>query len=63
MARRMTSEIIGNLQHLIGKYGDLPFELRDNENGCSYEEVSLFADTAENGGCEEGETPTIGISF
>lgn len=51
MARRMTSEIIRNLQHLTEKYGDLPFELLDNENGCSYEEVSLFANTIENGGC------------
>lgn len=63
MARRMTSEVIRNLQSLVKKYGDLPFELRDNENGCSFEDVSLFADTEENGGCEEGETPTIGISF
>lgn len=63
MAKRMTSEIISNLQSLVNKYGDLPFELRDNENGCSFDEVSLFADTAENGGCEEWETPTIGILF
>lgn len=63
MAKRMTSDVIRNLQHLTEKYGDLPFELRDNENGCSYEDISLFADTAENGGCEESETPTIGISF
>lgn len=63
MARRMTSEIISNLQDLVEKHGDLPFELRDNENGCSFEDVSLYADTAENGGYEEGETATIGISF
>lgn len=42
----MTSEIICNLQHLVEKYGNLPFELRDNKNGCNYEDVSLFADTA-----------------
>lgn len=63
MARRMTSEIISNLQSLVDKYGDLPFELRDNENGCSFEDVSMFADVEANGGCDEGETPTIGMSF
>lgn len=62
MARRMTSEVISNLQFLVDKYGDLPFKLRDNENGCGFEDVSIFADTQANGGCEE-ETPTIGISF
>lgn len=61
--KRMTSEIIANLQKCVDKYGDMPFELRDNENGCSFFEVSIFADTIENGGCLDDETPTIGISF
>lgn len=61
--KRMTSEIVKELQKCVDKYGDLPFELRDNENGCSFFDVSVFADTAENGGCYEEEIPTIGISF
>lgn len=61
--KRMASEIVKVLQACIDKHGDLVFELRDNENGCSYFDVSVFADTAENGGCDDGETPTIGISF
>lgn len=63
MARRMTSDIISNLQSLVDKYGDLPFELRDNDNGCRFEDISIFAATEANGGCDEEETPTIGISF
>lgn len=59
---RMTSEIIKSLQKCVYKYGDMPFELRDNENGCSFFDVSVFADTIENGGYE-GEAETIGISF
>lgn len=61
--KRMTSEIIASLQKAVEKHGDLPFELRDNENGCSFFDVTVFADTVENGGCLEEETPTIGISF
>lgn len=59
---RMTSEIIKSLQRCVDKYGDIPFELRDNENGYSLFDVSVFADTIENGGCE-GEAESIGISF
>ena len=59
----MTSEIIKSLQRCVDKYGDMPFELRDNENGCSFFDVSVFADTIENGGCYECEAETIGISF
>lgn len=61
--KRMTSEIVTQLQKCIEKYGDMPFELRDNENGCSYFDVTIFVDTAENGGILPGEFPSIGISF
>lgn len=61
--KRMTSEIIEQLQKCVEKYGDMPFEIRDNENGCSFFDISVFADTIENGGCYEEETPVIGISF
>lgn len=61
--KRMTSEIIKSLQRCVDKYGDMPFELRDYENGCSFFDVSVFAHTIENGGCYEGEAETIGISF
>lgn len=61
--KRMTSEIIESLQKCVNKYGDMPFELRDNESGCSFFDISVFSDTIENGGCCEDETPTIGISF
>lgn len=61
--KRKTSEIIAALQKCVDKHGDMPFELRDNENGCSFFDVSVFADTIDNGGCDEDETPTIGISF
>lgn len=60
---RKTNEIIETLQKAVEKHGDLAFKLRDNENGCSFFDVPVFADTAENGGCFDGETPTIGISF
>ena len=61
--KRMTSEIIMQLQKCVEKHGDLPFELRDNQNGCSFFDVCIFADTVDNGGCMDEETPTIGISF
>lgn len=61
--KRMTSEIIAQLQRCVEKYGDKPFELRDNENGCSFFDMSVFADTIENGGCYASETESIGISF
>lgn len=61
--KRLTSDIIASLQKCVGKYGDMPFELRDNENGGSFFDVSVFADATENGACCEEEIPTIGISF
>ena len=61
--KRMTSEIIANLQKCIDKYGDLPFSLKDYDNAYKFFDVTVYVDTVENEGCEEGETPTIGIYF
>lgn len=61
--KRMTSEIIKALQACVDNHGDLPFEVCDNDNGIDYFDISVFVNTLENGGCCEGDTPTIGISF
>lgn len=61
--KRMTSEIVAQLQKCIEKYGDMPFALRDNENGCSYFDVTIFVDTVENGGILPEESPITGIFF
>lgn len=61
---RKTSEIVKYLQRCLAKYGDLPFVLRDNDNGCDYYEVNVFVNTKENGCCdEEDDVETIGIYF
>ena len=61
--KRMTSEIIAVLQHCVDKNGDLPFEVRDSDNGFDYFEIDVFVDTPENGGCYEDESSVIGIAF
>ncbi len=62
--KRMTSEIIANLQKCVDKYGDLPFQISDSDNGCGYFDVTVFANTLENGGCcDPDDIPAIGISF
>lgn len=63
MAKRMTSEIITVLQKVVEKHGDLPFVVCDNDNGICYEDVTVFANAHENGGCGEDDTPVVGISF
>ena len=64
MARIMTSEIIEKLRKAVEKYGDLPFEICDADIGVQYADVSVYANTFENGGCQdEDETPAIGIQF
>ena len=64
MAQMKTSEIINALQECVAKYGDLPFEVRDSDNGIDYVDVGTFADTVENGGCcDETDAPVIGIRF
>ena len=61
--KKMTSEIIAELQKCVDKYGDMPFALRDNEYGSGFSNPAVFVDTVENGGCMEGDTPTIGLAF
>ena len=61
--KRMTSEIIKALQACVDNHGDLPFEVRDNDNGIDYFDISVFVNIHESGGCCEDDTPAIGISF
>lgn len=39
--RRMTSEIIRNLQTLMDQHGDLPFEIHDPDNGVVYTDIAV----------------------
>lgn len=59
--KRMTSEIIANLQKCVEKYGDLPFQITDCDNDCDYFDITVFAKTKENGCCEPDELPAIGL--
>lgn len=61
--KRMTSEIIASLQKFVNEHGDMPFELRDNENGCSHFDITIFADIKDNGANCGREISTIGMLF
>ena len=63
MARRMTSEIIAALQKAVEKHGDLPFELCDADNSVTYGDVTVFANTVQNGGADDEEGQAIGLQF
>ena len=61
---RKTSEIIAALQDAVARYGDLPFEVCDADNGVHFSDVTIYANTVENGGCyDEDDEPVIGIQF
>lgn len=61
--RYKTSDIIAALQRTMEIHGDLPFEICDFDNGIHYSAVSIYANTAANGGCEDGDSEAIGLQF